>query len=408
MNIGIVTTWFPAGAGYVSSAYRQLLKDEHNVFIYARQGKNMQGDPEWDGDYVHWGKPHYNGIKLKDFKKWIVDRKIDLIFFNEQRYFKPVIEAKKMGICIGAYIDYYKEDTVGVHSVYDFLVCNTKRHYSVFDWHPNANYVPWGVDLNVFKPVEKKNNGKVKFLISLGWEGQYLGDRKGLMFAIQAFTQTKGDCELLVYSQLKIDQCCLAWKSLLESDNRIKFIHGTYSPFPYNVGDVYLYPSRLDGIGLSLPEALASGLPAITTDNPPMNEFVSDGENGFLVDVDRFICRPDGYYWAQSICKIESLAKAIQQYIDEPKLVGIQGDVARKKAQRELDWMSNKEHILKIFSDSYDSSDRNMNSNDELIALNIDKKYSPTYSYRILCILNECLRRYGFSGFIENIKKIVK
>ena len=32
------------------------------------------------------------------------------------------------------------------------------------------------------------------------------------------------------------------------------------------MGDVFVYPSRLEGIGLCVPEALACGLPVITTD----------------------------------------------------------------------------------------------------------------------------------------------
>lgn len=44
MNIAIITTWFPAGGGYVSKAYKQILEKEHNVFIYARDGQLMKGD----------------------------------------------------------------------------------------------------------------------------------------------------------------------------------------------------------------------------------------------------------------------------------------------------------------------------------------------------------------------------
>ena len=48
MNIGIVTIWFPAGAGYVSKAYLEILERSHTVYIYARTGKIMKGDPSWD------------------------------------------------------------------------------------------------------------------------------------------------------------------------------------------------------------------------------------------------------------------------------------------------------------------------------------------------------------------------
>jgi len=47
--------------------------------------------------------------------------------------------------------------------------------------------------------------------------------------------------------------------------------------------DVCVAPSRWEGLGLHLYEAMALGLPVITNDNPPMNEVIRDGENGLLV-----------------------------------------------------------------------------------------------------------------------------
>ena len=48
--------------------------------------------------------------------------------------------------------------------------------------------------------------------------------------------------------------------------------------------DVCLSPSRWEGLGLPLYEALAFGMPTITNDTPPMNEIVTDGVNGIVVD----------------------------------------------------------------------------------------------------------------------------
>jgi glycosyltransferase involved in cell wall biosynthesis len=48
--------------------------------------------------------------------------------------------------------------------------------------------------------------------------------------------------------------------------------------------DVCLSPSRWEGLGLPLYEAVAFGMPSITNDSPPMNEIVLDGVNGICVD----------------------------------------------------------------------------------------------------------------------------
>jgi 1,2-diacylglycerol 3-alpha-glucosyltransferase len=288
MNIGIVTTWFPSGGGYVSKAYRKVLEKEHNVFIYARGGHVMKGDPIWDDEKVTWGPYHYNAIKVRHFLNWIKKKKIDILFFNEQRYWKPVMEAKRVGVIVGAYVDYYKQSTVKAFQIYDFLICNTKRHYSVFQWHKNVFYVPWGTDVSSSKNI-KRPDRKLTFLISSGWQGAFTGDRRGSLLAIEAFTKVVGDCKLLVFSQVELNKCLPIWKEKIHSDPRISFVFGTFDPFPYTLGDVFLYPSKLDGIGLTLPEALSSGLPAITTNNAPMNEFVIDGVKMVITGLKVFV-----------------------------------------------------------------------------------------------------------------------
>ena len=53
--------------------------------------------------------------------------------------------------------------------------------------------------------------------------------------------------------------------------------------------DVSISPSRWEGLGLPLYEAVAFGMPTIANDDPPMNEVVADDVNGVLVP-----SHPDG------------------------------------------------------------------------------------------------------------------
>lgn len=397
MNIGIVTTWFPAGAGYVSKAYRRVLEKEFRVFIYARGGKTMKCDPLWDDENVTWGPYHYNGIRISHFLNWLKKKKIDVVFFNEQRFWKPVIEAKRLGVITGAYVDYYKQSTVKAFEIYDFLICNTKRHFSVFNWHSNAYYVPWGTEVSKFQKA-KPNNRKLTFLISVGWQGKYDGDRRGSLLATKAFTKVVGDCKLLVYSQIGLGNCLPIWRTLVSEDSRITFIQGTFDPFPYSEGDVFLYPSKLDGIGLTLPEALSNGLPAITTNNPPMNEFVENGVNGFLVDVEKFLGREDGYYWAESHCEINSLTEKMQIFVDN----GIDFLLEFKnrtynQAVKKLDWNINSEVILEIFNSQIGRS-RTLDNKLYSYAKLLDNQQSPSFSYKFFSLF----KNYFFFLMIGN------
>lgn len=347
MNIGLVTTWFPSGAGYVSIAYKKALEDNNNIFIYARGGQNMKGNDVWDEENVYWAKQHYKitGIWLGEFKEWIVKNKIDVIIFNEQRYWKPIIVAKQMGVKVGAYVDYYTQLTVPLFSIYDFLFCNTQRHYSVFSWHPNALYIPWGTDLNKFKPKYTKNEN-LTFLVSLGVENET--DRRGGRIAIKSFLKVKGNAKLIVCCQTPKDLCTKAFHDDISSDSRIEVRYGTFSKLPFDEADVFLYPSRLEGIGLALPEAVSSGLACITTNSPPMSEFVQDNYNGFLVNVEKYLGTHHGYYWAESICSVEHLAALIQVYIDNPNLVSTHKINSRDFAIKHLNWEVNSEPLQKF------------------------------------------------------------
>jgi glycosyltransferase involved in cell wall biosynthesis len=392
MNIALITTWFPAGGGYVSKAYQHILKKEHNVFIYVRGGQVMKGHPDWDYPNVTWAPRHYNGIKTNHFVSWLKKNKIDVAFFNEQRYWKPVLEAKKAGFCVGAYIDYYTQETVPAFEIYDFLICNTKRHYSVFDWHPNAQYVPWGTDIEKFKPAIENIERIPTFIISAGWQAKYTGDRRGSLIAIKAFKKVKGDCKLNVYSQVAFDECLPEWKELLASDSRIEFKVGTFDPFPYREGDVYLYPSRLDGIGLTLPEAVSSGLAVITTNNAPMNEFAVDGYNGLLIDVEKFIARPDGYYWPESICNLDSLTEAMQKLINNPSILNKYKVNARESAEKNLNWSKNASNLSEIFEYAYNSKSAKLKPSLIDILNKLDKKMAPTDVYKIASAVATTLR----------------
>ena len=348
MNIGIVTQWFDSGAGNVSKSYAQVLSGEHQIFIYARGGKTMKRDIRWDGQNITWAPPHIvsTGIHKKHFLGWAKRNKIEAVLFNEQRHWEGVILAKNIGLLTGAYVDYYTQDTVPFFKLYDFLICNTKRHYELFRDHPQCVLCPWGTDLELYKPKINIIKRPLTFITSAGWCGSYAKnqawmDRRGIGQVLRAFNGINEDCKLIVYSQDELKNCPKEWIQIVEANEKIKFISGTFDPFPYNEGDVYVYPSRLDGIGLTLPEALSCGLPVITTSSPPMNEFVKHLENGLLVPVSKFLGRPDGYFWAESICDENALRDSMEIYLGNPKTLKAHSIRSRELAELELNWNQN-------------------------------------------------------------------
>lgn len=355
INIGIVTTWFERGAAYVSRQYADVLKENANVFIYARGGEEKAvGNSDWDTENVEWDftkdfDGYWNTLNLNKFKKWIDKNKIDIVLFNEQVWWEPVLYCAKNGIKTVGYVDYYKKETVEFFDLYDCLICNTKRHYEVFKNHKNAVYIPWGTDIELFKPKScEPVSDCIIFFHSYG----YSPNRKGTDFLLRAFERLNGNARLIIQGQVKVEDRFPELESLinkLTTANKLKYIpETTKAPGLFYMGDVYVYPTVLDGIGLTQAEALASGLPIIVPDCPPMSEFV-DKEFSSVVQIDRYEYRQDNYYWPMCYVNEDDLVKKMQFYVDNFEKIKNLKSMARKYALNNLDWSKNASSLGEIF-----------------------------------------------------------
>jgi phosphatidylinositol alpha-1,6-mannosyltransferase len=52
----------------------------------------------------------------------------------------------------------------------------------------------------------------------------------------------------------------------------------------FNLADVFVFPSALEGFGLAVGEAMSCGLPVLASDRGSIPEIVGDGESGLLAD----------------------------------------------------------------------------------------------------------------------------
>ncbi len=383
MKIGIVTTWFERGAAYVSKQYADLLEDEHEVFIYARGGEEYAiGNPEWDKSNVYWAKKypmpvHASYIDEKDFKTWLNTKNLDVVFFNEQRWWQPVKICKELNIKTGAYIDYYTDDTLELFNIYDFLICNTKRHQSAFSFHNQCYYVPWGTDTELFVPKMRNKeipNKAITYFHSAGMSPF----RKGTDYVLKAFSSLSkrySNCQLVIHSQVDLILFFPDLKStikLLLDEKKLIIINQTVSaPGIYYYGDVYVYPSRIDGIGLTIAEALSTGLPTITVDNAPMNEFISSPS--VVAGVKKFYCRNDGYYWPMCEIDLFDLEEKMELFIEKVDQLPLFKKATRKYALEHLNWKKNKDEINKIFVTS-----EQLSANQSILK-SIDKYDTSTY-----------------------------
>lgn len=158
----------------------------------------------------------------------------------------------------------------------DLWLCINKWSYNIIKskgW--KCCYLPYPIDTDYFKFIQRGEN-KV-LLHNAGYVG--LKSRKGTDLVLRAFQKLKEivDIKLIINSQVPLEKYGCLWDVDLRVGEKPEIID------LYKEGDVYLAPSRFEGNGLTMYEAMACGFPVITTDAPPMNEVIEDKE--FLIKV---------------------------------------------------------------------------------------------------------------------------
>jgi glycosyltransferase involved in cell wall biosynthesis len=134
----------------------------------------------------------------------------------------------------------------------------------------NTAQITWPVDLG--KLPERKVSGPARHFIHNAGLVDH-DDRKGTRDTIKAFSRlSRRDVKLTVRLQKEVP--------LPPMDDRVEVIIGNFShPSQlYATGDICVQPSKMEGIGFMVLEPACVGLPVITTDYPPMNEFIQQPE----------------------------------------------------------------------------------------------------------------------------------
>ena len=157
-------------------------------------------------------------------------------------------------------------------------------------WGLETPRVPWCIhpELLAVEP-RRADDG----LVRLVFPGGFLGHRKPAAPVVAAFSRARGEhLRLVVKAQVERSRL-ERLLPLIEADQRIE-LRLADEPWEQHLAaiaanDVSISPSRWEGLGLPLYEAIAFGMPTICNDDPPMNEVIADGDNGLLVP-----SHPDG------------------------------------------------------------------------------------------------------------------
>lgn len=150
---------------------------------------------------------------------------------------------------------------------------------------PNGtfSYVPNGVETCFFGQREYSDKQDLQLLYVGSWI-----DRKGIYYLSDALAITLRAHPSISLTIAGCQAAAEVVKSYFAPECRGKvhvlpFIERAAMPKLYAAHDVFVFPSLVEGMPLTLLEAMASGMPIVTTLSSGMADVVEDGHNGLLV-----------------------------------------------------------------------------------------------------------------------------
>jgi glycosyltransferase involved in cell wall biosynthesis len=179
--------------------------------------------------------------------------------------------------------------------------------------------LPYGVDLQRFQPAEDmKKGGKAFRVICVGG----ISVHKGHIYLLEAWKKLGlRNAELLLIGSIaaRMRNVLRRYDGLFR---HVPFVPNDEIRHEYARSSVFVLPSLQDGCSLVCAEAMACGLPVITTVNNGAAGIVTHGKDGFVVP----IRSPD------------AIAEHIEMLYRDQTLRQAMSDAALAKARNELGW----------------------------------------------------------------------
>ena len=218
--------------------------------------------------------------------------------------------------------------------------------------------IPLGIDPNYFNPKIKsyKKHSKYTFLSIFEW-----GERKAPEVLLKAYSRAfkKTDDVLLLCKVFNNDKSVNVNTQIqnlnLPADGpEIVFLYNQniqdyQMPTLYRSADCFVLPTRGEGWGMPILEAMACGLPTIATGWSAQKDFFND-KNGYLINVKQLIDAKakcpyyDGFQWADPD---EDHLVELMQYVYEHRDEAAQkGKYAAEEAKKLWTWDAAADKII--------------------------------------------------------------
>jgi glycosyltransferase involved in cell wall biosynthesis len=221
-----------------------------------------------------------------------------------------------------------------------------QTHYSVDG--SKVRIIPNGVDTEKYKPIDNTLNARRRFGLGDGPYVLFVGSlipRKGVHFLVEAaknVTRTHVNTKFVIVGdgplKKQLQQKVLS-SNLLGNFIFLSRVAEEVLPALYNCAEVFVLPSIQEGQGIVLLEAQSCGKPVVAFDIGGVNEAVSNGETGLLVE------RGNS----------KALAEALLNLLGDQALRGRMGLAARSFIAENYTWNLCAQRMLNVYKEALEA-----------------------------------------------------
>ena len=186
--------------------------------------------------------------------------------------------------------------------------------------------VPHGIDTDFFQPRKIQKDSEIKICLFVGW---WLRDIHTLREAIKKISASRGhNIKFIIVTLEKISS---EFAGLPQTEVLVNIPENKLMML-YNVADLLLLPIMDCTANNSCLEAMACGLPIVTTD--------VGGVRDYLDDTCAIMARPGD---------ITSTVEAVLHLLDHPEKLEIMGKNARQKVESHFAWPIIAEQMRQVY-----------------------------------------------------------
>jgi starch synthase len=194
--------------------------------------------------------------------------------------------------------------------------------------------VPYGIDLRKFQAVTRQRENSTKHMNILFVGG--IGQRKGIGYLLKTVHDLNDSLDITTTLVGSFRGDTSVYEKYRGDFIHLNQISRSQIPSVFQASDVFVFPSLIEGFALVILEAMASGLPVITTTNSGGGGIIVDGVDGFIVPI-------------RDVSAIKERLVYLYENPDKRMEMGL---AARKKAEL-FSWDRYYQEIAKVLDDVY-------------------------------------------------------